>query len=255
MSFCSNTAEPRGHTSQAQSDAQSSQDGRCDIYISSNTSPRLGWDSRSASEQSTNELNLSCMPKMQDFRAKVSSSASSNTPHYTTTSTTLDLGFINDEVHRATDSSGMDGGAGPYSVPRIRDATKKIQRYYCRSEDCRHTKGFARINDLKRHQKKHDGDTPLWYCGCCKNMGDDGYKGTPRKDHLKQHLMIKHQMEAPHDCPEKPCSGNGRVLFSSGACVEEHLRQEHGYSNTYEAARSGCDCSKKRKEGRISLLI
>ncbi|MCJ1424700.1 hypothetical protein MMC29_002588 [Sticta canariensis] len=239
MSVCSNTFKPRGHASQAQSQAQSSQDGRCDIYNPSTTSPRLGWDSRSASPQSPNELNLSCMPKMQDFRAEVSFSTLSNTPHYTTTSTSLDLDFSNDEVHRATESSGMDEGAGPYPVSRIRDATKKIQRYYCRFEDCRHTKGFARINDLKRHQKKHDGETPLWYCGCCKNMGDEGYKGTPRKDHLKQHLMNKHQMEAPLDCPEKPCSGNGRVLFSSGACVEEHLRQEHGYTNTYEATSSG----------------
>lgn len=178
-----------------------------------------------------------------------------NTPRYISSPDPDTSVLSNGKEHRKMADNDLEKDSESNLAPGMKGPTQLNQRHYCRIKGCRHTKGFVRVNDLKRHQKKHDGDTPLWYCGCCKNMGDDGYKGTPRKDHLKQHLIIKHKMENPHDCPEHSCSGRGRILYSSGPCVEEHLRQEHGYKTTNESPSSGCDCYMRRREGEVSLQM
>ena len=199
-----------------------------------------GWDLRSASQRTTDMLNLPDLP---------------NTPRYISSPDLDKSVHSSGKEHRKTANSGFVKDWGSSQAPGMKGPTQLNQRHYCRIKGCQHIKGFARVNDLKRHQKKHDGDTPLWYCGCCKNMGDDGYKGTPRKDHLKQHLVTKHKMETPHDCPESSCSGRGRILYSSGPCVEEHLRQEHGYKTTNETPSSGCNCVTRRREGEVSLRM
>lgn len=228
------------------------------IYSSSATPQIDDWSFHGMSGQLTDELELPSMPKTKDLAKEVSSSdfANSSYSSYDISGSDLDTSIhSNDKERRETESCDLEKDSGPYPAPAMKEATQINQRHYCRAEGCSHTKGFARVNDLKRHQKNHNSDTPLWYCGCCKNMSNDGYKGTPRKDHLKQHLMIKHQMETPHHCPEIPCSGRGRILFSSGACVEEHLREEHGYNIINQTTSSGCNCSKKRKESGMSLQI
>lgn len=257
--FNPDTADPHGYASSlqpSQDNPPATRGGplsRYEIYGSSATPQSCGWNLRSASERSTDELEFSGMPKLPNFPREVSSSDLSNSPRYIL-SPDLDASVDrNGKDSRAMEYSDLEKDFGSYPAPSRREASLINQRHYCRSEGCSHTKGFARFNDLKRHQKKHNGGTPLWYCGCCKNMGDDGYKGTLRKDHLKQHLTIKHQMETHHSCPESLCSGRGRILFSSGACVEEHLRQEHGYKSTGEATSSGCSCSKKKTEGEMSF--
>lgn len=259
------TASPQGHASALQSlpDNPPAVPGgslpQYTIYGARTTAQRTSWDFGSISERSADEVELSSMPKTRNFIEEVSSSAKSNSPRYVS-SPDLDTSVRHSVRHngkgsRGTGNSNLEKDVGPYSAPSMEEGTQISPRHYCHSEGCRHTKGFARLNDLRRHQKKHDSDTPLWYCGCCKNMGDEGYKGTPRKDHLKQHLIIKHQMGAPQDCPENPCSGRGRILFSSEACVEEHLSQEHGYQITEEVTSSACNCSKKRKKGDMSLQM
>ncbi|MCJ1267630.1 hypothetical protein MMC22_007516 [Lobaria immixta] len=212
--FDSNTAEPHGYAGSWQPLPDNSplmrelSFPRYEIYGSSATPQIYDWDLHGTSERSMDELELPSMPKTEDFAKKVSSSDLSNSSH-STSSRDLDTSVhSNGKEHRQTESCDLEEDFVPHPTPAMSGATQINQRHYCRVEGCSHTKGFARVNDLKRHQKKHNGDTPLWYCGCCKNVGDD----------------------------------------SSEACVKEHLRQEHGYNITDEITSSACNCSKKSKD-------
>ncbi|MCJ1266066.1 Ankyrin-2 [Lobaria immixta] len=138
--------------------------------------PGEGSDLHGRSERSMDELEPPSMPKIKDLAKKVSSSDLSNSSH-SISSRDLDISVhSNGKEHRQTESCDLEKDPGPYSTPATLEATQSNQRHYCRAEGCSHTKGFARVPDLKRHQKIHRGDTPIWYCGCCKNVATTGTK-------------------------------------------------------------------------------
>ena len=100
----------------------------------------------------------------------------------------------------------------------------------CLVPGCKNTTGFSHQKELLRHSREHNPESPLWYCGCCRNMGIT-YKATHRKDKLKDHMKKVHRMPSSksdfynQECPQGSCSD--RLLFTTDSCVSEHLRQEH----------------------------
>ena len=64
-------------------------------------------------------------------------------------------------------------------------------RFICLAPGCTNT--FGRQKDLKRHQKMHNPASPLWYCGCCLNVGV-AFEGLYRKDKLQDHMKKRHKI-------------------------------------------------------------
>ena len=105
------------------------------------------------------------------------------------------------------------------------ETIQRDRRHYCHVEGCTHKGGFKKPSGLARHQRRHD-PLALWHCGCCQNRGD--VYNSPRKDHLTQHLLQKHNVKSPHKCTANHHRNCNRLLFSNQSCVEEHMCQEHG---------------------------
>jgi len=64
----------------------------------------------------------------------------------------------------------------------------KHEAFKCKEPDCAGT--FSRLDDLRRHNRKHQPDTQRWRCPHCPAES----KGFSRKDHLTQHLRNFHRM-------------------------------------------------------------
>jgi len=108
---------------------------------------------------------------------------------------------------------------------------QRSNRYYCQVSDCRNKKGFLREKDLKRHVKKHDDESPLYYCGCCQLQGEK-FQGLERKDKVQKHMDNKHQMASCGEargltCTEEDCNLEKRLVFTTQSCLAEHVRQKH----------------------------
>jgi len=118
----------------------------------------------------------------------------------------------------------------PPRIPSQKEVQKST-RYYCQVSDCRNKTGFQREKDLKRHEKKHDDESPLYYCGCCQLQGEN-FQGLERKDKVQKHMDNKHQMESSSEarglmCTEEDCHLEKRLLFTTQSCLAEHVRQYH----------------------------
>ena len=97
--------------------------------------------------------------------------------------------------------------------------------HHTHPEDDRPT--YKARKDLMRHEKEHDPEAILWYCGCCLNLGDT-FEPKVRKDkvlaHLRNiHAKTKSGLSKAIDCPAGGCN----TMFTATSCLDEHLRQNH----------------------------
>jgi len=112
---------------------------------------------------------------------------------------------------------------GRIAVPR---GFVEKSKFRCLVPQCR-GRSFNHKRDLKRHEKRHNSNAKLWYCGCCQNSGDP-YRGQVRKDKVQDHLRRKHDKSQSGDNKGIPCLVEGCfMLFTTGSCLHTHLRQEH----------------------------
>lgn len=130
-------------------------------------------------------------------------------------------------------------------------------KYRC-MDDTHKNRGptFKSERDLKRHWKIHDPDAPIWFCGCCQNLGKK-FKGKIRKDKVQDHLRRIHDPKSggtPNPgtiCLKEDCL----MLFTSASCLDEHLRQVHPslLPTTPRQNTNGktCDCMQKLESKRL----
>ena len=109
----------------------------------------------------------------------------------------------------------------------VHQGSMEPQKHCCIHPGC--DGRFAQKKDLKRHEKIHDPNSTLWYCGCCQNLGDKlKGGGKTRKDKVQSHIRKIHDESKSMDnkgiiCPEDHCY----FLFTGASCVDEHLREYH----------------------------
>ena len=111
----------------------------------------------------------------------------------------------------------------------LEQASKSQEKLHCLHPECRGSaRTYSREAELKRHEKEHNSNAPVWRCGCCQNQGKF-YEGSKRKDKVREHLMKKHYIWKPEgQVPEISCSEIGcHTLLTAATCLYEHLRVKH----------------------------
>ena len=115
-------------------------------------------------------------------------------------------------------------------LPRVGEKENKTREKglnVCKHPDCGNSKTiYARRADLRRHQARHSSDNFL--CGCCKYGRGIIFKPqSHRKDHLRQHMINKHNSNDFHFCEVENCCGGATLAFSTKQCLSQHLYREH----------------------------
>ena len=189
-----------------------------------NTSPTSTTTNGSASSEQRSELEQQTLK-----------------PHYLCLHTGCAQSF-SQEVDLEAHYRSHDPVLSPTKLQYTSIATGKGAKYRCLAPGCTYEKGFKRLSDLKRHQKKHSRAVPRWSCGCCMNVNPQHVYRTHRKDHMAQHLRkIHYSLNRSFPCPSGPCHRDTELCFSSAACVEVHLRQNHSTTdlNTLDNINDG----------------
>ena len=109
------------------------------------------------------------------------------------------------------------------SVVSFQDGVDK-SKFYCMVPRCQ--KSFKNLRDLKRHAKRHDPDSTLWYCGCCQNMRLP-FRGKERKDKVQSHMRNCHDRFKSEENKGVNCPSGCATLFTAPSCLGVHLRDVH----------------------------
>lgn len=85
---------------------------------------------------------------------------------------------------------------------------------------------FTAIRELRRHERVHDPNAPLWHCGCCQNLGRE-FEPNKRKDKVQSHLGRVHGKPKSESNTGICCPYCCNTLFIAASCLDEHYRQNH----------------------------